>query len=74
MSNRKTVHWTGKNSKQAFDMLEKIGDELTLVYDGYRSKNGLSLACSHEGYRSRRVIKLVSWTKHVAIVRFEGMV
>lgn len=74
MRNRLTTVWTGKNSKAVFSLLEKIGDELILVYDGKRSKNGLSAACTHEAYRSGRLIRLVNWTNHVALVRFEGMV
>jgi hypothetical protein len=74
MRNRLTTVWTGKNSKAVFSLLEKIGDELILVYDGKRSKGGLSSACTHEGYRTGRIIKLVNWTNHVALVRFEGMV
>jgi hypothetical protein len=71
---RRTVIWTGKNSKEIFTLLEKIGDELVMVYDGLRSKSGLGRACRVEGRRSGRVIQLVSWTSHVAIVRFVGVV
>jgi len=73
-THRRTAIWTGKNSKEILALLEKIDDELILVFDGSRSKSGLGRACSAEGHRTGRVLKMVSWTAHVAVVRFVGVV
>lgn len=70
----KFAKWNGKNSHELFNMLEKIGDRLTLVYGEPRSKAGLSRACSAEVRRSGRRIELVSWTSHIAVVEFKGLV
>ena len=66
------VHWNGK-TRHMFDLLEFIGDRVTIVYDGKRSKSGISRACGVEGKWSGRIIKLVSWTSHVAVIEFVGV-
>lgn len=68
------VNWTGKNGKQVVDMLEKIGDRITLVYGECRSKSGVSRSIGVQGRKDGKIVELVSWTSHIAVVEFKGVV
>ena len=76
MSNKlvRNVIWTGKNTKEIFDLLEKVGDRVNLVYDAKRSKNGLSRSMNMYGRRNRKFLKMVSFSSHIAVIEFVGVI
>ena len=72
--NTKYIRLTGSNYKHIVNMMDKIGDRLILVYDENRSKTGVSRSVGFHGRNAGKIIELVSWSSHIAIIEFKGVV
>lgn len=75
----KFVKWTDYPSHKKYkiwDMLNKIGDEVVVVYGtgGGTGKMGLSRSATEYGNRENKVLKIVYRSAHIVRVRFEGVV
>lgn len=69
-SSKKFAKWTG--NRRIFDLLEKHGDRLTVVYDRPKAKHGFSKALSKYGMETNKVIRINYTSSMLVEVEFVG--
>lgn len=64
---RRVFKYSGRDTYSMFDSMV-VGESILVVYDGYRRKTGLSVACHRYSSDTGKLIILKSWTSHLAVL------
>lgn len=70
--NKKFAKWTGKPN--VFDLLDKVGDRLTLVMDYPRSRGGIVNSMNTYCRKTNKKIRVSYMSSMMVEVEFVGMV